>query len=87
MQNNAHVGNVFKQSEEEAIQSHLLELKVGAQAKKMWKPEHGNELEKFKATLEMLLPRTTMKTIIEEEKTKGVHLERERASMPEVSKI
>ena len=37
---------------------------------KKGKAEHGNELEKFKAAFEMLLPCTRKKS--EEEKTKGI---------------
>ena len=55
------------------------DVNAGAHARKMEKP--GNEVEKFKATLEMLLPRTTIKNISEEEKRKGVQdLEKEEVS-------
>ena len=39
---------------------------------KKGKAEHGNELENFKATLEMLLPYRRKKTISGEEKRKGI---------------
>ena len=74
--------------EEHNIQNLVPDVNAGAHARKMEKPEHGNEFEKFKATLEMLLPRTTIKNISEEEKRKGVQdLEKERAAMQEVSKV
>ena len=72
--------------EEHNIQNLVPDVNAGAHARKMEKP--GNEVEKFKATLEMLLPRTTIKNISEDEKRKGVQdLEKERAAMQEVSKV
>ena len=38
-------------------QNLIPEVNAGAQAKEMGKREHGNEIEKFKATLQMLLKR------------------------------
>ena len=47
--------------EEHNIQNLVPDVNAGAHARKMEKP--GNEVEKFKATLEMLLPHTMKKKL------------------------